>query len=168
MQNRYGWSFVTKPVAGQQVQAPTGQAPGTAGVVVPPVDPTLTGTGFQLPKFQMPNLQMPNLQIPGSNFQQAFDTFLQGRFGPSCTDPQCSNIKAKFWQAAVTVAYIKSVHSGKIHPGDLLDKMAGIIPGVSAASCAPPAPAALPLIPAPFPPAPLTLHAAQSPAGQDV
>jgi hypothetical protein len=121
-----GWSVVSRPAtpAAPKVQAQAGPA---QGVTVPPL--TAGQAGF-------PGLSW--LNAPAGGVQPAsalasLDAFLQARFGAQCADPQCSNIKAKFWAATAALVYAKAEHSGKFQPGDLLDKLAGFLPGVSAA-----------------------------------
>jgi hypothetical protein len=117
-----GWNLVIKPGATapprvesqsgpSQTQIPTS---GTGGLALPPIN-LGGGQGAQKP-----------------SLLDSFDAYLVSRLGPACSDPQCTNVKAKFWQAAVALIYLKAEHSGKFEPGDLLDKMAGFLPGVSA------------------------------------
>lgn len=62
-------------------------------------------------------------------FQTSFNSYLLGRFGNACTDPTCANIKAKFWKAALGMAYMKARFSGRLDSSELINKLAELIPG---------------------------------------
>lgn len=93
------------------------------GPIVPPINPG--GAGMMMPPIN------PTDPFGVQNFQTSFDAYLKGRFGPACTDNACSNIKAKFWKAALGMVYLKAKHDGKLPAGAIADKIAALIPGVS-------------------------------------
>ena len=113
------------PAAADQVQA----FDGTGEV------PLGTGTGTTIPPLTVPQ---GNTYNGGFNiadpfgikaFQTSFNAYLLGRFGTACTDPSCANIKAKFWKAALGVAYMKARFSGKLDSSELINKLNELIPG---------------------------------------
>jgi hypothetical protein len=62
-------------------------------------------------------------------FQNSFNSYLQGRYGTACADPACSNVKLRFWKAALGLAYMKARFSGKADTSELLNKLRDLLPG---------------------------------------
>jgi len=125
-----GWTMVTKGDE-SQVQAYDGQSAtegssaDTDDTTIPPVTPHGTnGAGL----FNGFNVNMAD-PLGLQNFRNNFDSYLQGRFGAACTDPSCTNIKAKFWKATLGLAYMRARLNGKIDSAELINKLADFIPG---------------------------------------
>jgi len=125
-----GWKMVTNG-DGSEVQAFDGQTitggspTGTNAPTIPPVTPPGTNGGGFFNGLKVNMADPLGLQ----NFQNNFNSYLQGRFGAACTDPSCTNIKAKFWKATLGLAYMRARFHGKIDSAELINKLADFIPG---------------------------------------
>lgn len=115
--NMFGWRFVMKPGEVPVVEPGSGGQQAVPGSVVPPTGP-LYGA----------NIQKNSLMSGIGNFQSAFNSFMQGRYGTGCTDPKCTNIKLRFWKAALGLAYLKARMSGKVNATEVLDQLAHKFP----------------------------------------
>ena len=125
-----GWQMVMNPADGSQVQAFDGQQPTGGGTdsTVPPVIPPVTIPATNGGMFGGFNVNMAD-PFGLQTFHNNFNAYLQGRFGAACTEPNCSNIKAKFWKATLGLAYLKARLNGKLDTAELINKLADFIPG---------------------------------------
>jgi subtilisin-like proprotein convertase family protein len=115
--NMFGWKFIMKPGGVPVVEPGAAGQPGAAGPIVPPTDPLYAGKP-----------QTNALANGIGNFQSAFNSFMQGRYGTGCTDPKCTNIKVRFWKAVLGLAYLKARLSGNVNATEVLDKLAHKFP----------------------------------------
>lgn len=133
--NLFGWKVLvnkddnnkndaTSAIPGGQGMngTPQGSSSGTINDMMPPF--TNSGGASGVPPI---NVADPFGILA---FQTGFDSYLKGKFGALCTDDACSNIKAKFWKAALGIVYLKAAHDGKLGHGEIADKLAQLIPGV--------------------------------------
>lgn len=93
-------------------------------------------SGYQTtaPMPEMPSFgnvwNMPPSVNPISVFRDNFNGYLLSRYGDQCSDAACSNIKSKFWKAAILMMYVRSVYDGRIDAESAIQKLRQAIPGV--------------------------------------